>query len=364
MPKKRLSLMERQQALLEASGFSKPKSKPKPKPKPRRSRVNSLDDGRRFGKDLRRNNKKGGHKHSKGFMKRQEEQLMRKGRYNAASASRMAVPMPDESMGFDGEDDSGNRIGGGGNATYSVASRVSNAPSLHPSMAGTMVSMACSEMTIGAGDDTNYWDFQHRTVERKDLGHRCRECRQPFTTLGEPLTERRGARISTRYHAACFSGYADPRSQASSSHHHGHLAGTQYDAAPTNKAGSKMRTSSHFSGSGLARGGGAYTGVIPAGTRQNDKIAAFMGGMGFGAASSKGAGMQAAPLGKPGGLTEEQLAEHTRRMKLDEGSEEKEKNPMMADFLASGGPLDTIGDGSEDYGEGKRHTQQRRESKK
>ena len=50
-------------------------------------------------------------------------------------------------------------------------------------------------------------------VEKKDLGHTCRECRRPFTTIGEPLTERRGARISNRYHAECFSGFADPRSQ-------------------------------------------------------------------------------------------------------------------------------------------------------
>ena len=54
-----------------------------------------------------------------------------------------------------------------------------------------MVSSACSESTIGAGDDTAYWDFQHRVVTRTDLGHTCRECRLPFVDLGEPITERR-----------------------------------------------------------------------------------------------------------------------------------------------------------------------------
>jgi hypothetical protein len=39
-------------------------------------------------------------------------------------------------------------------------------------MAGSVVSRACSETTIGAGDVTNYWDFCHRMVEVKDLGHR------------------------------------------------------------------------------------------------------------------------------------------------------------------------------------------------
>ena len=64
------------------------------------------------------------------------------------------------------------------------------------------------------------------------MGHTCRECRQPILKVGEPITERRGARISSRYHAACFSGFADPRSQLRSSFHEGHLSGTQLEAAP------------------------------------------------------------------------------------------------------------------------------------
>ena len=89
--------------------------------------------------------------------------------------------------------------GGGGmddeawDEAASATSSASRAPSLHPSIAGTAVSVACSEDTIGAGDDTEYWDFQHRTVTAKDLGHTCRECRLPFTNIGDPLTERRGA---------------------------------------------------------------------------------------------------------------------------------------------------------------------------
>ena len=30
-------------------------------------------------------------------------------------------------------------------------------------------------------------------MQAKDLGHTCRECRMPFSAIGEPLTERRGA---------------------------------------------------------------------------------------------------------------------------------------------------------------------------
>ena len=48
---------------------------------------------------------------------------------------------------------------------------------------------------------TGYWDYQHREVTKKDLGHTCRECRRPFTRIGEALTERRGARTSSRYHS-------------------------------------------------------------------------------------------------------------------------------------------------------------------
>ena len=313
-PKKRLSLMERQQQLLEASGFSKPKPKPNSSSNRRRSRGRG-----------------GSYVHSAGMTARQERHLMRKGLSNAARGSRVAVPMPGEDV----DDDEPF-----GNDGATMASRASRAPSLHPSMAGTTISMACSEHTIGAGDDTGYWDFQHRTVEAKDLGHRCRECKRPFRHLGDPLTERRGARVSMRYHAECFSGYADPRSQAASSHHTGHLAGTQFDAAPTNKAGSKMRTGSHFTGgggnkSGLARGKGAYTGVaagVGAGGRQNDKIAAFMGNNHFGAASSKGKGVLQQPLGPAGGLTEADLKQHDR-----ETGGKGAKNAAMEAFFADGG---------------------------
>ena len=200
--------------------------------------------------------------------------------------------MPDGSGGMDDE---------AWDEAASATSSASRAPSLHPSMAGTAVSMACSEDTIGAGDDTEYWDFQHRTVTAKDLGHTCRECRLPFTNIGDPLTERRGARISSRYHAECFSGYADPRSQVGSSHHSGKLAGTQMEAAPATKATSKMRTGSHFTGGGAVRGasmGGKHGGAMG------------MGSLGFGAASSKGAA-GVAPAPAPGGFTAAELLQHT-----------------------------------------------------
>ena len=119
-----------------------------------------------------------------------------------------------------------------------------------------------------------------------------------------------------RYHAECFSGFADPRSQASSSMHVGRLANTQMEAAPQRKAGSKMRSSRHFENGGSSRyesGGGG-------------KIAAFAGGsMGFGTKSSKGKMREEAPGAKEhGGLSMEQLEEHTRRIELEEKDNEKE----------------------------------------
>jgi hypothetical protein len=207
----------------------------------------------------------------------------------------------------------------GGDGVSVAGSVLSYAPSLHPSMAGSAVSKACSENTIGAGDETGYWDFTHRSVEVNDLGHTCRECKKPFRALGEPLTERRGARTSMRYHAECFSGFADPRSQAGSSHAVGHLAGTQFVAAPTFKAGNKMRAGSHFA----------------AGASDKGPTKLIMGSNDFGARSSKGQGMTplleqddfppvaSDPSPSGSGLTMAALAEHTRRIE----EEEREDKP-------------------------------------
>jgi len=241
------------------------------------------------------------------FAERQDAAAIRQGRSNATAASRRAVAMPD----FDEDEPDSGHDG--------AESSVSRAPSLHPSMAGTVISKACSEVTIGAGDGTGYWDFQHRAATRGDLGHNCRECKLPFTRVGEPLTERRGARLSMRYHAECFSGYADPRSQAESSHHVGRLAGTQHVAAPMSKAGGKMRTGTHFDSGSDSRFEHDQAGRQAA---ASGKLA--MNGMhsgGFGANSSKpfagasdecqtgGRGAQP-PLRAPGDLTEQALAAH------------------------------------------------------
>ena len=201
------------------------------------------------------------------------------------------------------------------NATDDLASVVSGLSlggrSLHPSIAGTAISMACSEVTIGAGDDTGYWDYKHRESTRSDLGHNCRECREPFRAIGEPMTERRGARVSMRYHAECFSGFADPRSQATSSHHVGRLAGSQFEAAPRRKADSKMRSAAHFGHGGDSR----YQGGGPSGTGSGNALKYGAHGGGFGAASSKppleGEPSSTQPRASaPGDLTEMALAAH------------------------------------------------------
>jgi len=186
----------------------------------------------------------------------------------------------------------------------SVASK---APSFHPSVGQSSVGL--SESTIGAGDDTAYWDFQHRKVEKKDLGHKCFECKEAFRSIGAALTERRGGRVSMRYHGECFSGFADPRSQARSSHHEGRLAGSQLEAAPVGTT-SKMRTAKHFDQGGrVAAGIGGKFGTLMS-----------MGHNSFGSKSSKG--QVHVPQRAPGDLTEEQLAAHNEH--LEAISEDKE----------------------------------------
>jgi hypothetical protein len=101
------------------------------------------------GEGLRRQRLLGGR--SSGFVQRSEAHLARHGRANAASLSRVAEPMLDVGEVEDGDevDDDGGR------STMSKVSRApSVAPSLHPSMAGSVRSMACSEVTVGAGDRT------------------------------------------------------------------------------------------------------------------------------------------------------------------------------------------------------------------
>jgi hypothetical protein len=61
--------------------------------------------------------------------------------------------------------------------------------------------------------NTIYWAYEFRPTNRTDLGHMCKECKKPFTSLNEIITIRRGGRIELRYHKNCFSGYADPRSK-------------------------------------------------------------------------------------------------------------------------------------------------------
>lgn len=226
------------------------------------------------------------------FLERQEALLAKQGRANATRGSRSCAAVADEDP--DLPNDQKSILG-------SIASRASRAPSYHPSVGQS--SAGLSETTIGAGDDTAYWDFQHRKIERRDLGHRCHECKKPFQQLGAALSERRGARTSYRYHGECFSGFADPRSQARSSHFEGRLAGTQMEAAPA-QATSKMRTTKHFElGGRVAPSVGGKFGALMS-----------MGHNSFGNKSSKG--KMHIPQRAPGGFTEEQLAAHNDELKL------------------------------------------------
>lgn len=95
------------------------------------------------------------------------------------------------------------------------------------------------------GRATLYWSSQRRAVEKRDLGHKCRECKQPFGELGEAIAVRRGARTELRYHVRCFSGTDDPRTQAASSFRSGKWLGSQGTTAPRDPY-RKMRTQSHW----------------------------------------------------------------------------------------------------------------------
>ena len=275
-------------------------------------------------------------------MRRNEAHAERRGRGNAGEGSRVAALFYDDDDGDEYDCGEGDDGGGSSDAKsvasrFSSASRFSAAPSLHPSLASLAVSEACSTTTIGAGDDTLYWDFAHRTVERCDLGHTCRECKLPFGDLGEGLTERRGARVSMRYHAVCFSGYADPRSQAGSSAHRGRHRGSQFEAAPAAKAGSKMRSERHFEGGGAdreihrrAEGGGGGGGV---------KLMSVGGSNGFGRRSGRrgGGGEGGAPANserrqaRPGEITEGALEGHL--LALPGGESER---PSVGEMLRRG----------------------------
>jgi hypothetical protein len=125
--KKRLSLLERQQALLEEQGFSKP---PTQTATAEAGRGNAAR-GRHYGRSV-------------GFVTRQERHLTRQGRHNATSTSRRRAALP---VAADGDE------GGGGlddavSAAGSAMSHMSTG-SMHPSLTGTSVSLACSEVTIG-----------------------------------------------------------------------------------------------------------------------------------------------------------------------------------------------------------------------
>ena len=93
--------------------------------------------------------------------------------------------------------------------------------------------------------DSSYWSCAIRKSEGRDIGHKCKECKQAFNKIGEEIVMRRGGRIEMRYHRNCFSDQADPRSQKCGTFQSGSWAHSQSPAAPT-QVYKKMRTSSHW----------------------------------------------------------------------------------------------------------------------
>ncbi|CAM9822649.1 unnamed protein product, partial [Choristocarpus tenellus] len=96
------------------------------------------------------------------------------------------------------------------------------------------------------GDDTKYWDFAFRLLSKNELGHKCRECRQPFADTNDVIAVRRGGRIELRYHEQCFSGLADPRTQPASSANMGKFSNSLRGTEAPHEMYRKMRTRGHW----------------------------------------------------------------------------------------------------------------------
>jgi hypothetical protein len=93
----------------------------------------------------------------------------------------------------------------------------------------------------------SYWTVSSGVASR--TGWSCRECRQVIAK-GEAIRVRDARKMRFFYHDACFSGDADPRTQASSTFHTGkfsHLA----EKAPEAKGHGKWSTSSYGFGRGV-----------------------------------------------------------------------------------------------------------------
>lgn len=90
-----------------------------------------------------------------------------------------------------------------------------------------------------------YWSVSRGVAARHMT---CRECRA-IITVGAPIVARDGRKIRLVYHASCFSGSADPRTQTSSSFNQGRLPSRSFaDAAPATKGYGKWSTSYGLSG--------------------------------------------------------------------------------------------------------------------
>jgi hypothetical protein len=82
-----------------------------------------------------------------------------------------------------------------------------------------------------------YWTVSRGPAVRPGT---CRECRRAIAA-GDPVVARDGRKIRLFYHEACFSGDADPRTQAVSSAAHHHVTA----AAPAVKGRGKWSTGSY-----------------------------------------------------------------------------------------------------------------------
>ena len=138
---KRLSLVERQKKLLQETGFSSSQGSSHGPPVPaRKPPAQAKSSVRKASTDCT-------FRPSIAFRKRQDAALDRMGLLNASSTSRQA-----EEVVFDDDDEA--TAYDDGQISMGGRSIISHAPSLHPSIAQSTFSRACSEVTIGAGDNT------------------------------------------------------------------------------------------------------------------------------------------------------------------------------------------------------------------
>lgn len=75
-----------------------------------------------------------------------------------------------------------------------VSHNITTRPESRPIVSGGRRSSSRSIATpdsVSDPGDTRYWDYTFRLTGRRDVGHHCRECKEPFAEMNKPIAVRR-----------------------------------------------------------------------------------------------------------------------------------------------------------------------------